>query len=118
MKHAICIIFMHTLLWLCSRAYNFFCLNQHAHEMCLVEHVSEKDKKIVFFFKMLLRLGVLRVLCCSVCWFLYGHFVMLHLNLTYLHCLQHSYFKHLFNLYCTSTLHTFTFVLSQSHKYM
>jgi len=28
-----------------------------------------------------------------------GHFVMVPLNLTYLHCLQHSFFEHLFNLY-------------------
>ena len=25
---------------------------------------------------------------------------MVHLNLTYLHCLQHSFFEHLLNLYC------------------
>ena len=28
-----------------------------------------------------------------------GHFVMVPLNLTYLHCLQHSFFECLFNLY-------------------
>jgi len=38
------------------------------------------------------------VLCVSFCT---GHFVMVPLNLTYLHCLQHSLFEHLFNLYCT-----------------
>ena len=37
------------------------------------------------------------VLCVSFCT---GHFVMVPLNLTYLHCLQHSLFEHLFNLYC------------------
>jgi len=26
-------------------------------------------------------------------------FIMVPLNLTYLHCLQHSFFEHLFNLY-------------------
>jgi len=36
------------------------------------------------------------VLCISFCT---GHFVMVPLNLTYLHCLKHSLFKHLFNLY-------------------
>ena len=30
-----------------------------------------------------------------------GHFVMVPLNLTYLHCLHHSLFEHLFNLYFT-----------------
>ena len=38
-------------------------------------------------------------LCCSVCWFLYGPFATAPLNLTYLHCLQHSFFEHLFNVY-------------------
>jgi len=28
-----------------------------------------------------------------------SHFVMVPLNMTYLHCLQHSLFEHLFNLY-------------------
>jgi len=37
------------------------------------------------------------VLCVSFCTV---HFVMVPLNLTYLHCLQHSSFEHLFNLYC------------------
>ena len=36
------------------------------------------------------------VLCVSFCT---GHFVMVPLNLTYLHCLQQSFFEHLFNLY-------------------
>jgi len=38
-------------------------------------------------------------LCCSLYWFLYGPFCSF--NLTYLHCLQHSFFDHLFNLYYT-----------------
>ena len=36
------------------------------------------------------------VLCVSFCT---GHFVMVPLNLTYLHCLQHSLFEHLFISY-------------------
>ena len=36
------------------------------------------------------------VLCVSFCT---GHFVMVPSNLTYLHCLQHSFFEHLFKLY-------------------
>jgi len=36
------------------------------------------------------------VLCVSFCT---GQFVMVPLNLTYLHCLQRSLFEHLFNLY-------------------
>ena len=34
--------------------------------------------------------------CVSFCT---GHFVLVPLNMTYLHCLQHSLFEHLFNLY-------------------
>jgi len=34
--------------------------------------------------------------CVSFCT---GHFVMVPLNITYLHCLQHSLFEHLFNLF-------------------
>jgi len=37
------------------------------------------------------------ILCVSFCT---GHFVMVPLNLTYLHCLQHSFLEHLFNLFC------------------
>jgi len=51
------------------------------------------------FSKCLLRHGVVRVLCrlrVSLCM---GDFVMVPLNLIYLHCFQHSLFEHLFNLY-------------------
>ena len=33
-----------------------------------------------------------------------GHFVMVPLGMTYLHCLQHSLFEHLFNLYLKTTV--------------
>ena len=36
-----------------------------------------------------------------------GHFVMVPLNMTYLHCLQHSLFEHFFNLYLYSHGTTF-----------
>ena len=36
-----------------------------------------------------------------------GHFVMVPLNLTCLHCLQHFIFEHLFNLYYHQMLQTF-----------
>jgi len=38
-------------------------------------------------------------LCCFVCVYCTGHFVMVPLNLTCLHYLQHSFFEHLFNLH-------------------
>jgi len=65
---------------------------------------SEKRKHtiniLLFFLNVCCSLGVLRVrLCCSVCWVFSGHFFMVPLNLTYLHCLQHSFFEHLFLLY-------------------
>jgi len=40
-------------------------------------------------------------LCRPVCGvFVPAIFVMVPLNMTYLHYLQHSFFEHLFNLYC------------------
>jgi len=45
--------------------------------------------------------------CVSFCT---GHFVMVPLNMTYLHCLQHSLFEHLFNLYYTRYCPYFIFV--------
>ena len=41
------------------------------------------------------------VLCVIFCT---GHFVMMPLNLTYLHCLLQSLFEHLFNLYCKTSV--------------
>ena len=41
---------------------------------------------------------ILRVLLCTVC-FCTGHFVMVPINLTCPHCLQHFFFVHLFHLY-------------------
>jgi len=62
---------------------------------------SERHKNS-FFSKCLLRHDVLRVFCVVLCVGLCTrHFFMVPLNLTYLHCLQHSFFEHLFNLcYC------------------
>ena len=53
------------------------------------------------FTKCLLRHDVVRVFVPSITSvnFCTGHFVMVPLNMTYLHCLQHSLFEHLFNLY-------------------
>ena len=53
------------------------------------------------FSKCLLRHDVVRV-CVSFCT---GHFVMVPLNMTYLHCLQHSLFEHLFNFYYLNTVY-------------
>ena len=51
-------------------------------------------------FPSLLRLGVNVFLCCSVLFFVRAClFVMVPLNLKCLHCLQHSFFDHLFNVY-------------------
>ena len=48
----------------------------------------EKHKKVISL--CLLRLCLLRVLWCSVC-FCTGHFVMVPINLTFPHCLQHFF---------------------------
>jgi len=53
----------------------------------------------------MLRLGVLCVFVLICMYFLCtGYFVMVPLKLTYLHCLQHSSFEHLFNLYCQTAM--------------
>jgi len=46
--------------------------------------------------------------CASFCT---GHFVMVPLNMTYLHCLQHSLFEHLFNLYCAANYFYTSYVI-------
>jgi len=43
---------------------------------------------------------VYSVLCDVRCVFSTGHFVMVHINLTCAHCLQHFFFEHLFHFYC------------------
>jgi len=48
--------------------------------------------------KFMLNIYCVLVLCVFVC-FCTGRYVMVSLNLTCLHCLQHYYFEHLFNLY-------------------
>ena len=59
-----------------------------------------KSTKILFFLNV----------CCVIMLYVFfasfwvlvfctGHFVMVPLNFTYLHCLQHPLFEHLFNLY-------------------
>jgi len=56
-----------------------------------------KTQKIVVFSKCLLRHGVLRVFVSICVLVLVRAFVMVPLNMTYLHCLQHSFFEHLLN---------------------
>jgi len=53
--------------------------------------------------------------CCkSFCAsFWTGHFVMVPLNMTYLHCLQHSLFEHLFNFYYEKEISVCYFFLLQ-----
>jgi len=60
---------------------------------------KKSEKHTIVFSKRLLRNGVLRVFvsfCVLV--FVRGIFVMVPLNLTYLHCIQHFFFENLFNL--------------------
>jgi len=73
-------------------------------------------KKIVFSSKCLLCHGVLHVLVSFCVGFLYGPFFMVPLNLTYLHCLQHSFFEHLFNLYWNDCNITFFKLLASIHR--
>jgi len=57
------------------------------------------------------------VLCVGLCT---GHFVIVPLNLTYLHCLQHSFIEHFFNWYFihkrVSLLNTNEFISEQSRS--
>ena len=58
-----------------------------------------KHNKFFVLSKCLLRSCVLLfyvVLCVGFCT---GHFVTVTFSLTYLHCLQHSFFEHLFSVY-------------------
>jgi len=55
----------------------------------------QKTQKIVHS-KCLFSLVVLRVLCCFKILFCTGHVVMVPLNLTCLHCLQHFFYEHLY----------------------
>ena len=61
--------------------------------------VSDYQSTRRVFSKCLLRHGVLRVFVLFCVGFWTGHFVMVPLNLIYLHCLQHSFFEHLLNLF-------------------
>jgi len=58
----------------------------------------------MLFSKCMLRHGVLRVLCRSVSLVLYGPFCHGALK----HCLQNSFFKHLFNYIKRTSLKTHT----------
>ena len=67
---------------------------------------NPKNTKIVFLnFCCVLIMLMFHVFCVVLCvCFCTGHFVMVPLNLTFLYCLQHSLFEHLFNLYYSHTV--------------
>jgi len=67
-------------------------------KLSLKKKNSERHKNIVFVNVCCVMMLCFCVVQCVSFWT--GHFVMVPLNLTYLHCLQHSLFEHLFNLYC------------------
>jgi len=62
-----------------------------------------------------LRLCILRVLLCSVC-FCTGHFVMVPIKWICPHCLQHFFFEHLFHLYWNLILLAFKKRWTHVHK--
>jgi len=101
---------------LCARGHGF---NTRLRQgfLCLIFFVLKKTQKHSFS-KCLLRHEVLSFFCVVLfVSFCTGHFVMVPLNLTYLHCLQHSLFEHLFNLYyfcCVFTYCPTTHYLSQN----
>jgi len=57
------------------------------------------------YLNFLLIMTRLPSLCVGFCT---GYFVTVPLNLTYLHCLQHSFFGHLFNLYYQIILYLYS----------
>ena len=62
------------------------------------ENPKNTHKKV--FFYMSGASSVSTCFCVILCvGFYMGHFVMVSLNLTYLHSLQHPFFEHLFNVY-------------------
>ena len=65
-----------------------------------IENKKQKNRKTqkIVISLCLLRPCLLRVLWCSVC-FCTGHFVIVPINLTCPHCLQHFFFEHLLHLY-------------------
>ena len=70
----------------------------------------QKHNKNSFFSEC-----IIRVLWCSLCvCFCTSHVVMVPLNLTCLHCFQHSFFEHSFNLYLDSWLERRCFFLLKS----
>ena len=78
-------------------------LTEHFLEKSFKKLQKQKKMDFIYFFWMSVasccptRFCV--VLCVCLCT---GHFVMVTLYLTCLHCLQHSFFEHLFNWLVTS----------------
>jgi len=72
--------------------------------------IKIRTQKVVFS-KCLLYLGVVCVFVLFCLGFCTDHFVVIRLNLTCLHCLQHSFFEHLLNLYYS----TFKKPVNESH---
>jgi len=68
-----------------------------------IENKKQKNRKTqkIVISLCLLRPCLLRVLWWSVC-FCTGHFVMVPINLTCPHCLQHFFFEHPLHLYYSS----------------
>ena len=56
--------------------------------------------KALIMYSFMCSYSIIFVLFCVFT----GHFVMMPLNMTCLHCLQHSFFERLFNLYYLSCL--------------
>jgi len=68
--------------------------------MAILVYNIQQTQKILYFYSvcmlLLCALRVFVVICVCLC---IGHLVMVPLNFAFLHCLQHSFFEHIFNLY-------------------
>jgi len=65
---------------------------------------NPKNTKI-YVFLLSVASWCCKSFCVVPCVSFTGHFVMVPSNMTYLHCLRHSLFEHLFNLYYISPAH-------------
>jgi len=61
--------------------------------------VYENHKKYFTIILYVCCFFVFYVFLLNLCFLCIGHFVTVPLNFAFLHCLQHSFFEHIFNLY-------------------
>ena len=99
-----CGAFVRVIVWSYKQTslgsnFNYTYIMMYCNSNNTAEFLAIINKKNSFFLNA----------CCVMVFYVFcvvlsvgfctGHFIMVSLNLTYLHCLPHSFFEHLFNLY-------------------